>query len=86
MTNSATWSAPPWSREPGRTGSGAGAALTGRSPPARWLTGARGRRGTPGEVLSLTPLVVATADGALELTRTEWRNAPAPELRVRQMF
>jgi methionyl-tRNA formyltransferase len=26
----------------------------------------------PGEVLSLDPLVVATGDGAIELTRTEW--------------
>jgi methionyl-tRNA formyltransferase len=38
----------------------------------------QGRRGAPGEVLSLTPLVVATGDGALELTKTEWRGAPAP--------
>ena len=37
-----------------------------------------GRRGRPGEVLSISPLVVATGDGALELTRTEWRGAPAP--------
>ena len=44
----------------------------------------QGRRGAPGEILSLTPLVVATGDGALELTRTEWRNAPAPALRVGQ--
>jgi methionyl-tRNA formyltransferase len=34
---------------------------------------ARGRSGPPGEVLSVSPLVVATGDGALELTRTEWR-------------
>lgn len=40
------------------------------------------RRGAPGEVLSLAPLVVATGDGALELTRTEWRGAA--ELRVGQ--
>jgi methionyl-tRNA formyltransferase len=45
---------------------------------------AKGRRGAPGEVLSLAPLVVATAAGALELTRTEWRNAPAPALRAGQ--
>ena len=32
----------------------------------------QGRRGRPGEVLSIDPLVVATGDGALELTRTEW--------------
>jgi methionyl-tRNA formyltransferase len=38
---------------------------------------ARGRRGRPGEILSLAPLVVATGDGALELTRTEWRGQPA---------
>lgn len=42
---------------------------------------ASGRRGRPGEVLSVKPLIVATADGALELTRTEWRGSPAP-LRV----
>jgi methionyl-tRNA formyltransferase len=41
----------------------------------------RGRRGTPGEILSLTPLVVATADGTLELTKTEWHGTPA-NLRV----
>jgi len=37
---------------------------------------AGGRRGRPGEVLSVAPLVVATGDGALELTRTEWRGPP----------
>ena len=45
---------------------------------------ARGRKGSPGEVLSVSPLVVATADGALELTKTEWRQTAAPELRVGQ--
>ncbi len=29
--------------------------------------------GQPGEILSLHPLIVATADGALELTRTAWQ-------------
>jgi methionyl-tRNA formyltransferase len=37
---------------------------------------ARGRSGKPGEVLSASPLVVATADGALELSRTEFRGPP----------
>ncbi len=46
----------------------------------------RGRRGAPGEVLSVDPLVVATGDGAIELTKTEWRVAPAPALRVGQML
>ena len=41
----------------------------------------RGHRGQPGEILSLAPLVVATGDGALELTRTEWRGGPA-EVRI----
>jgi methionyl-tRNA formyltransferase len=45
----------------------------------------RGRTGRPGEILSLAPLVVATGDGALELTRTEWRGSPAP-LRVGQIL
>lgn len=40
-----------------------------------------GKRGRPGEVLSVSPLVVAAGDGALELTRTEWRGA-VPELRA----
>ena len=40
----------------------------------------------PGEILSLEPLVVATADGALELTRIEWRGTPSSGLRVGQKF
>ncbi|MDE3084614.1 MAG: formyltransferase [Verrucomicrobiota bacterium] len=47
------------------------------------LPATRGQSGTPGEILSLKPLIVATGDGALELTRIEWRGA-APELRVGQ--
>jgi methionyl-tRNA formyltransferase len=45
---------------------------------------ARGKRGAPGEVLSLDPLVVAAADGSLELAKTEWRGSPALHLRVGQ--
>jgi methionyl-tRNA formyltransferase len=36
-------------------------------------------------VLSVAPLVIATADGALELTKTEWRGGVAAELRVGQV-
>ena len=43
-----------------------------------------GHRGAPGEILSLSPLVIATGDGALELTRTEWRAAPVPVLSIGQ--
>lgn len=45
-----------------------------------------GRRGRPGEILSLDPLVVATGDGALDLTRTEWRGGPVPTLHVGQQL
>ena len=44
-----------------------------------------GRHGRSGEVLSLEPLVVATADGALELTKREWRGGQ-PELQVGQIL
>jgi methionyl-tRNA formyltransferase len=48
---------------------------------------ARGRSGNPGEILSLAPLVIATADGALELTKAEWRAAAEPPtLRVGQIL
>jgi methionyl-tRNA formyltransferase len=40
----------------------------------------RGRRGRPGEILCLDPLVVATGDGAMELVKTEWRGAARPSL------
>ncbi len=46
---------------------------------------ARGRQGHPGEVLSVSPLVVATGDGALEFTRTEWRGL-APALQTGQIL
>jgi methionyl-tRNA formyltransferase len=43
---------------------------------------ARSRRGSPGEVLSVSPLVVATGDGALELTKVEWSGGSRPELQI----
>jgi methionyl-tRNA formyltransferase len=46
----------------------------------------RGRRGRPGEVISVSPLIVAAGEGALELTRTEWRGAPAPAMRAGSML
>ena len=46
----------------------------------------RGLRGRPGEIRSVNPLVVATGGGMLELTRTEWRGGPAPELHVGQIL
>ncbi|HEY4299367.1 MAG TPA: formyltransferase, partial [Candidatus Didemnitutus sp.] len=49
-----------------------------------WGEPATGPRGRPGEILSTTPLVIATGDGALELTRTEWRGA-APTLTAGQV-
>lgn len=44
------------------------------------------RRGRPGEILSTAPLVVATGDGALELTRTEWRGAIPSDFRPGLVF
>jgi methionyl-tRNA formyltransferase len=38
----------------------------------------------PGEILSVRPLVVATADGAIELTKVEWRGGTEAELKVGQ--
>jgi methionyl-tRNA formyltransferase len=42
--------------------------------------------GKPGEILSLDPLVIATGDGAIELTRTEWREPKPPKLRLGQVL
>jgi methionyl-tRNA formyltransferase len=47
----------------------------------------QGRHGQPGEILSLDPLVVATGDGAMELTRAEWQGGQgAPALHVGQIL
>ena len=46
----------------------------------------QGRRGRPGEILSLEPLIVATGDGALELTKTEWRGGAAASLAIGQIL
>ena len=43
-----------------------------------WAQPAPGQAGPPGTLLSLDPLVVATGDGALALTRAEWRGVPMP--------
>ena len=49
-------------------------------------TATKGLRGKPGEILALDPLVVARVDGALELTKTEWRSSPAPALQIGQIL
>ncbi len=46
---------------------------------------ALGRRGAPGEILGVSPLVVATGDGALEITKPEWRGG-APVLSAGQVL
>jgi methionyl-tRNA formyltransferase len=45
-----------------------------------------GQPSAAGEILSVAPLVVATGGGALELTQTEWRGAPAVALQVGQVL
>ncbi len=42
-----------------------------------WAIPAPGLSGQPGQILSLEPFIVATGDGALQLTRTEWRGTPS---------
>lgn len=55
--------------------------------PAFDVAGGRGQRPRlqPGSVISVDPLRVATADGALDLTKTEWRG-PAPKLAPGQLI
>ena len=55
-------------------------------PQNAMATSASPTRHKPGTILSVFPLVVATADGALELTKTEWRGEPAPVLQVGQIL
>jgi len=45
-----------------------------------WWAEPRGQlnRGRPGEIISVNPLIVATGNGTLELTKTEWRGAAVP--------
>jgi methionyl-tRNA formyltransferase len=38
---------------------------------------AKAGKGMPGEILSVSPLVVATGDGAVEITKFEWRGGPS---------
>lgn len=45
-----------------------------------WAQVRTGLSGKPGEILSVDPLIVATGDGALELTRAEWRGTPTSAL------
>jgi methionyl-tRNA formyltransferase len=51
-----------------------------------WAEPASGHTGKPGEILSLSPFVVATGDGALHLTRTEWRDTPTSPLALGSLF
>ncbi|MDF9827443.1 methionyl-tRNA formyltransferase [Ereboglobus sp. PH5-10] len=76
---------------PGLRGTGFQPVNPNPSAPARLMVWwaeqiAAPRRAAPGEILSLSPLIVATADGALELTRTEWRGAPAAPLQIGQIL
>jgi methionyl-tRNA formyltransferase len=58
-----------------------------------WATPAGPAKGTPGEVLSLDPLLVATGNGSLEIINMEWEetgeddaSAEEPELKVGQVL
>jgi len=62
-----------------------GPPLVGAPGPGMATSASPTAKRTPGELLSVSPLVVATADGALELTRTEWRG-PAQALQSGQIL
>lgn len=47
-----------------------------------WAESIADQSGKPGEILSSDPLIIATGDGALHLTRTEWLGSPTPALAV----
>ena len=51
-----------------------------------WAEPAPDRSGTPGEILSLDPLIIATGDGALQLNRVEWRGVPAHQPTLGSIF
>lgn len=51
-----------------------------------WAEPISGHVGKPGEILSLTPFIVATGDGALHLTRTEWCDTPTSPLALGTLF
>jgi methionyl-tRNA formyltransferase len=51
-----------------------------------WAEPAPGQAGNPGEILAPDPLTVATGDGALQLTRSEWRGVPSPAPAVGATF
>lgn len=51
-----------------------------------WAESVPNQSGTPAEILSLDPLVIATGDGALHLTRVEWRGLPNPAPQVGVIF
>ncbi len=63
-----------------------GSPLAGGPPSVHGASASPAPAAAPGTILSLAPLVVATADGALELTKTEWKGDPIPALQVGQIL
>ncbi len=51
-----------------------------------WAEPADNASGSPGEILSIDPLVIATGDGALTITRSDWRGVPSPAPQVGSKF
>jgi methionyl-tRNA formyltransferase len=65
---------------------GAFAMLGGEKLMVWWAEPSDLQGGTPGEILSIDPLIVATGDGSLNLTRTEWCNPPGATLSAGNVF
>ncbi len=51
-----------------------------------WARPVEGRGGTPGEVLSVDPLIVATGSGCIEVVNSEWEDEDAHELKTGQVL
>jgi methionyl-tRNA formyltransferase len=65
---------------------GAFTAVGGKKLFIWWAKPAGPSKGTPGEVLSLDPLLVATGAGVLEIVNSEWEEEDLPELKLGQVL
>lgn len=60
--------------------------LNGKKLLVWWAKPIAGTVGTPGQVISVDPLVVATGSGNLELVNAEWEDDDEPELAIGQVL
>lgn len=65
---------------------GAFTELNGKKLLVWWAKPMAGTGGTPGQVMSVDPLIVATGSGNLELVNAEWEDEDEPTLEVGQVL